>query len=95
MLIAFEFICKFLYLSFPRDIHNSFCIVVKAVAQKIYEPYLEFGALYRGSGHFESGWSRTRQSAPAERIREIGLWPSRLLPQYLCASEGIHNDEKQ
>jgi len=31
---AFEFICKFLYLFFPRDIHNSCGIVEKAFAQK-------------------------------------------------------------
>jgi len=29
---AFQFICKFLYLVFPRDIHDSFGIVVETVA---------------------------------------------------------------
>jgi len=33
--VAFQLICKFLYLVFPRDIHDSFGIVVETVAQKI------------------------------------------------------------
>ena len=33
--IAFQLICKFLYLVFPRDIDDSFGIVVETVAQKV------------------------------------------------------------
>jgi hypothetical protein len=32
---AFQLICKFLYLAFPRHIDDSFGIVEEAVAQKI------------------------------------------------------------
>ena len=45
--IASQLICKFLYLFFPRDIQNTFCIVVKAVAQGCKKPGIESG----GFGH--------------------------------------------
>jgi len=38
---ASDLICKFPYLFFPRDIHDSFRIVVKAFAQERSEPGLD------------------------------------------------------
>ena len=38
---ASELICKFPYLFFPRDTHDSFRIVVKAFAQESSEPSLD------------------------------------------------------
>jgi hypothetical protein len=46
-----QFICKFLYLFFPRDIHDPFGIVEEAFAQNVGEPGFEFCPFYEGWGN--------------------------------------------
>ena len=72
-LVILQFICKFPYLFFPRYIHHAFGIVVKAFARQIHKPRFEFCPFRHGPGDCENLLLRTRQSAPAERIRTIQL----------------------
>ena len=68
-----KIICKFLYLFFPRDIHNASCIVVKAVAQ-VYKKRSSGCAVFgEVRGDYETAMLRTRYRAPNERSREIGF----------------------
>jgi len=46
-----QFICKFLYLFFPRDIHDPFGIVEEAFAQNVGQPGFEFCPFYEGWGN--------------------------------------------
>jgi len=69
--IASQPICKLLYLFYPRDIHNTFCIVVKAVEVGCKKPRLEFGVFGRVREKDECVRSRSRQSAPNEPFCHI------------------------
>jgi hypothetical protein len=89
-----QFICKFLYLAFPRDIHDSVGIVGKALVQKNKEPGFDsrlFDDLRRNN---ECILARATYSAPSERIREIWLNWLRCFA-HLCASEGRSKNDKQ
>ena len=93
--VAFQLTCKFPYLFFPLDIHDSPRIVVEAVVQESEKLSLEFCPFEKGSGNDDHTWLRTRQSTPNIRSFEIGSWSSRYLVKYLCASEGRTKNDRQ
>ncbi len=51
--LSLQLTCKLFYLSFPRDIHNSGCIVVQAVAQENCKPGFHFCPLDKRYGHVD------------------------------------------
>jgi hypothetical protein len=53
--------------------HDTFCIVAKAVAEQCMKPRLESGIFGHARGEDGGTGLRTRQSAPNERNREIGF----------------------
>lgn len=70
---VFQFICKILYLFFPRDVHDSFGIVEKAFAQSIQEADFEFCPFGKRLGNKKFLRLGTCHSPPADRRREIKL----------------------
>ena len=68
---AFQFICKILYLFFPRDIDDPFGIVEEAFAQNVGESGFEFCPFREGWGNEKFFGFGAFQSPPDERRREI------------------------
>ncbi len=93
--IAPQFICNVLYLFFPRYIHDSFRIVVKAFAQRGDESSLEAYARHVRPANGDSEGLRARQRTPDARNSEIRVCSSHSIGRRLRASQGSTNNDRQ